>query len=131
MAYIALEYYKTDYVGNDPGDNTELNRYIARASDIIDILTDDNISSIESLTVFQQKCVKKATAAFTEYFVENGDVFSEQASGSESIGSWSQSGASGEKSKMLSKVGLSWLYKSGLVDDSVRVGGHEYWETEE
>ena len=131
MAYIDLDYYKTDYVGNDPDDDTELSRYIARASDMVDILTDNNISDIDDLTTLQQKCVKKATAAFAEYFVENGDVFSEQASGSESIGSWSQSGASGEKPKMLSKVGLSWLYQSGLVDDSVRIGGHEYWETEE
>ena len=125
MAYITLDYYKTDYLGIDPSDDTQLMRYIARATDYVDLLTDQNIVDFDDLEAYQQKAVKKATAAITEYFVENGDVFSESGSSSESIGSWSKSGGSGE-SKTISKVGMAWLSSCGLIDRAVRLTREVY-----
>ena len=122
MAYITLDYYKTDYVGNDPDDDAALLRNIARASDMVDLMTDQAFSDITTLETYQQKCVKKATAAFTEYFIENGDVFNEESTASESIGSWSRS-SGGSGSNMVSKVGIEWLKQSALMNQNIQISG--------
>lgn len=122
MAYITIDYYKSDYLGIDPADDTELKRYITRASDYIDLLTDQAIDDPDDLTTAQQKAVKKATAAITEYFVENPDIMNISGGGSESIGSWSSSGAvsSSGKIKTIGKIGMQWLKSSGLIDRTCR-----------
>lgn len=121
MAYITLDYYKTDYLGIDPADDTELLRYIARATDYIDLLTDQNIV-VEDLTEAELNAVKKATAGIVEYYVENGDVLNNSGAGSESIGAWSSSVGW----KTISKIALQWLKTAGLIDRSCKVSGRIY-----
>lgn len=128
MAYIDLVYYKTTFSGRIDGlTDDEITRFISRASDNIDLITDFAISDFNLLTEYQKNCVKKSTAYFTEFFVENGDVFNEAEGGSESIGSWSSSGGSG-KPQICSEAGMVWIKKSGLINSNVRVGGHLYAE---
>ena len=128
MSYIDLAYYKTDYLGIDPGDDTELTRYIVRASDFVDLLTGNTITDIDDLYTIQIKCIKKATAAFTEFFVVNGDVFSEHSSGSEKIGQWSVSNSAAKK-EIMSSTGIGWISESGLSQTIVDVIGECYCDS--
>jgi hypothetical protein len=90
MPYIDSDYYKTTYLGKDPGDSSELARLIARASDDVDLACRGPVAEGSVLAdVFA--LVKKATAAQVEYYVLNGDGYNEdQTVGGESIGGWSR-----------------------------------------
>ena len=129
MGYITLDYYKTDYLGIDPDDDTELARYIARASDFVDLLTGNRITDLTTYPALIQKCIKKATASFTEYFVVNGDVFSEDQASSEKIGQWSVSSGKAKK-ELLSSTGMSWLATSGLMSNIIDVAGDRVYDTD-
>src|SRR5690554_7948692 len=70
VAYIDAEYYNNTYKGVDAGD--DLDRYIERASDLVDQVTGYNIRDFEALPPFIQEQVKKATAAQVEFYVLHG-----------------------------------------------------------
>lgn len=80
MPYIDLTYYKTTFLGSDPSNDTLLNKAIARASDIIDVLThycmvDDRLKDyvpFDSQPTFVQGQVKKATSALVEHYILQG-----------------------------------------------------------
>lgn len=125
MAYITLDYYKTDYLGVDPGDDTELSRAIARASDDVDMQTMHGIV-LADLTTEQLAMVQKATAAQAEYYVKNGDTYNEGASaGSERIGSYSRGGAASSSggATVFAPRALGYLEQSGLMSRSIRILG--------
>ncbi len=125
MAYITLDYYKTDYLGVDPGDDTELSRAIARASDDVDMQTMHSIV-LADLTAEQLAMVQKATAAQAEFYVQNGDTYNEGASaGSERIGSYSRGGAasSSGSAPVFAPRARGYLEQSGLMSRSIRILG--------
>lgn len=70
MGYITPEYYNNDYKGTDAGN--ELEKYIERASDLIDQVTNYKIKDIESIHEFIQKQVRKAVASQVEFYVMQG-----------------------------------------------------------
>lgn len=126
MSYIDLDYYKTTFVGNDPGDDTELTRYISRASDMIDLYTDFKAQDFDNLETYQQTAIKQATAYQTEYLVENGDVWTESGSAtSEKVGSWSVNKAAGTsgKAQQFSPVAKSYLMQSDLMQNIIGITG--------
>lgn len=116
--HIDLDYYKTTFHGRDPGDDDELERLIDRASDIIDILISPR--EFDGLEGAQLSDAKRAVAYQTEFLVENGDVFSEAAGGSEKVGSWSQSGG-GDGPAVISPMVKAVLSKRGLMYSGAEV----------
>src|SRR5690554_4264947 len=70
VAYIDADYYTNVYKGADAGD--DLDRYIERASDLVDQVTGYKIKDFDSLPQFIQDQVKKATAAQVEFYVMQG-----------------------------------------------------------
>lgn len=125
MAYITLSYYKTDYLGVDPSDDTALTRAIARASDDVDMQTGYGIV-LDDLDAAQLAMVQKATAAQAEFYVQNGDTYNEagQVSG-ERIGSYSRSGgaAASKSQSSLCPRARAYLEQSGLMSRGIRVLG--------
>lgn len=74
MPYIDATYYTDTYMGEPASSTEELNKYIARASDLIDQVTSYRIPCVgfDNLSSFLQDLIKKATAAQVEYYVLNG-----------------------------------------------------------
>ena len=75
MGYITSEYYNQTYQGVDAGD--ELEKYISRASDLIDQMTGYKLKEkpFEEQPQFIREQVKKATATQIEfYIIQGGDV---------------------------------------------------------
>lgn len=131
-AYIDREYYRNTFKGVDFEDNNELDRYIARASDIIDELTREKLfnKSLEDYHEKIQELVKKATAAQVEYYVMNGGP-EQVASGANNVGRV-QIGSfayGSEKSayERVSRETISFLNKSGLMYNGLDVV--EPWQT--
>lgn len=126
MPYITLAYYKTDYLGVDPQDDTALARAIARASDDVDMQTMHGIV-LANLDAAQLALVQKATAAQAEYYVQNGDTYNEAGgSGSERIGSYSRggsSGSSGSRGQSFAPRAMAYLEQSGLMYRGARILG--------
>lgn len=73
MAYIDTDYYKNTYKGVEVPED-DLERYINRASDVIDQITRHVLSGVEfnRLAEFIQTQVKKACAAQVEFYAING-----------------------------------------------------------
>ena len=96
MPYITMEYYKSEYVGAEVTES-ELPRFIQRASDVIDQVTNYAIKDFEKLHPFVQKQVMKATAAQVEFFQLNGgtdiSITGDNATGVQ-IGKFSYGGGS-------------------------------------
>lgn len=125
MAYITLSYYKTDYLGVDPSDDTALTRAIARASDDVDMQTGYGIV-LADLDAAQLAMVQKATAAQAEFYVQNGDTYnSGEQAGSENIGAYGRTvGYQQRKSPVsLCPRARAYLEQSGLMYRGIRVLG--------
>lgn len=125
MGYIDEDYYKDDYKGEDAGDNLE--KYIERASDIIDQLTGYKIDDLEDYPKFIKDLVKKATAAQVEMYAVKGGYTQAETGGtfdSVTIGKFSYS--SGDKSKSsessrFSPAAIGYLQATGLLYAGVGV----------
>ena len=124
MAYITLEYYTDIYRGADAGDDLE--KYIERASDLIDQLTGYKIMDFENLPQFIKDQVMKATAAQVEYYVTQGgdeDVnagntdFARVAIGSfsYSVGGERGTSTSNRDEQRVSPAALAYLEPTGLL----------------
>ena len=126
MAYITPEYYTDEYKGADAGEN--LDRYIRRASDVIDQITGYALhgKNFEQLPQFIQDQVKKATAAQVEFYVVQGGAEEVDAgahdAGQVRVGSFSYGGGSsrggaggrGEPAR-ISPTALGFLEPTGLL----------------
>lgn len=122
MGHITVDYYKTTFLGIDPGDDTVVSRYIERATDIIDLMISPKLYS--ELETAEQEAVQKATAYQTEYFIENGDTFSETPGTGEKVGTWSTSGggsAGKNISRIVSPMVAQVLSRAGLFYMGVEV----------
>ncbi|MFB4164801.1 hypothetical protein ACE1TI_13465 [Alteribacillus sp. JSM 102045] len=138
MGYIDPDYYKNDYKGAEITDTVELERFIERASDVIDQATNFVIvnQDFKSLAQFLQNQVKKATAAQVEFYVMQGgyeDVNAgTQAAGNVSIGAFSYGGSAGEENASkqelrISPATLEHLKPTGLLYQGLDVIHNAYY----
>jgi hypothetical protein len=134
MPYITTSYYKTEYKGIPIEDTQELDRYILRASDVIDKLTAYRIAKgevdLESSHPFIKTQVQKATAAMTEFYVENGYSTNQNFAQSVGIGSFNYSlqTQGGESIDVPNSV-VNHLSPTGLMYAGINVsGGGVYYE---
>jgi len=133
VAYIDAEYYNNTYKGVDAGD--ELDRYIERASDLVDQVTGYKIADLSALHPRIQELVKKATAAQVEFYVLNGgpegvDGSTDGSFSQVSIGAFQyQSGRinqqipAGKQEHRVAPAALAYLEPTGLLYQGVRVYG--------
>lgn len=130
MPYIDKDYYENDYKGMPITDNSIFDRYVRRASETIDSVTNYKLNSVgfESLAPFIQEQVKKATAAQIEYLLVSGQGAAMGAGGfgQVSVGNFSygdKPGATSENryEKMTSGAVLSYLEPTGLLYQGVGV----------
>jgi hypothetical protein len=88
VSYADSDYYENTYKGNKIPE-ADLDSYLQKASDDIDILTYNRIESyyggFTGLSVFQQNVVKKATCYQADYLYEAGDAIELNSVGSFSI----------------------------------------------
>lgn len=136
MPYITPEYYIDEYKGADAGE--DLDRYIQRASDMIDQVTNYALYGVEfeRLAQFIQDQVKKATAAQVEFYVVQGgseevDAGTHDAGqvrvGSFSYGGSSRSGASSQVgTSRISPTALGFLEPTGLLYRGIGVVDSAY-----
>lgn len=133
VAYIDAEYYNNTYKGVDAGD--DLDRYIERASDLVDQVTGYKIADLAVLHPRIQELVKKATAAQVEFYVLNGgpegvDGSTDGSFSQVSIGAFQyQSGRinqqipAGKQEHRVAPAALAYLEPTGLLYRGVRVYG--------
>ncbi|WP_313627582.1 hypothetical protein [Enterococcus italicus] len=129
--YADEVFYKDDYEGT-PFEAGNFSRLSKRASDIIDALTDYQVSKIglDKFSEHVQLLIKKACCAQVEYYQIEGiqsDISgTTQSGGSLSIGGFSYSGGMQSTSKQANRVApacLSYLEATGLLRKrSVRIG---------
>ncbi|KIN42421.1 head-tail connector protein [Bacillus subtilis] len=137
MPYITPEYYNDVYIGAAAPDSADLERYIERASDIIDQVTNFQLygKDINSLPPLFRDLIMKAAAAQVEFYVMKGGDAAVNAGtddmNSVSVGSFSYStgggsssnGSSGTQSARVSPSVLSFLAPTGLLYRGVSVHG--------
>ena len=132
MAYIDAIYYRDVFKGADAGE--ELERYIERASDLVDQITNYKIRDFEALPPFIQEQVKKATAAQVEFYVlqggpegvdSNDGNFSQVAIGSfeYQTGGMGQQIPAGKQEHRVSPATLAYLEPTGLLYRGVGIYG--------
>ncbi|MER2057247.1 MAG: hypothetical protein ABTA16_00405 [Niallia sp.] len=131
MSYITVEYYRSDYIGEEVTDDLTLQKYINRASDLIDTLTKYRIAMVglDKLPAFVQTQVMKATAAQAEYYAlhesTNIGVYDDDAS-SASIGSFNYSKGNKtltRKQEMINPKTTTYLEPTGLMYAGIDVHG--------
>lgn len=136
MAYITPDYYKNDYIGAPAPSDEDLNRYIKRASDIIDEVTSYRLygNKFDKMPDIIKDIVSKATAAQVEFYVVKAGTAEVNAGSSSmdsvSVGSFSYSGGSGGSERnsvrnagRISPTALSLLSETGLLYRGVFVRG--------
>ncbi|MGM0816044.1 MAG: hypothetical protein ACQEUO_11000 [Bacillota bacterium] len=136
MTYITPDYYNNDYMGAPAPTDKDLNRYIKRASDVIDQVTGYKLygDKFDKLPDVIKDIVRKATAAQVEFYVvKGGDAAlnaGENSMDSVSVGSFSYSGGSGGSDGdsgrnfgRISPSALSFLSQTGLLYRGVFVRG--------
>jgi len=120
MSYATLEYYKTTYQGATDTD-ANITKYLARASDDIDIASGLSFTFADLDTVYQT-LVQKATCAQAENYVINGDGLGDIASlsiGSFSVSNNKSQGGSVQRPVLASRA-VQFLALTGLMNRSVR-----------
>lgn len=132
MAYITKEYYDNEYKGLPIQDEEAFARLAARASDIVDMLTNFNLLGIEltKWPVLIQGQIKKATAAQVEYLFTNGESKAMGAGehGQVSVGNFSYGDKAGKEAlsreeQMTSAAVINHLSPTGLLYTGVDVYG--------
>lgn len=139
MPYITPDYYKNVYKGAQAPSDTDLERYIERASDVIDEVTEYKLygGKFEALPDgFVKDLVRKATAAQVEFYVIKGgdaavNAGEDSGMNSVSVGSFSYSkgassnsgGSSSRDAGRISPAALSILTETGLLYRGVFVRG--------
>ncbi|GGE47673.1 hypothetical protein GCM10011391_28060 [Pullulanibacillus camelliae] len=133
MGYITPEYYKTEYMGEDAG--SQIEKYIERASDIIDQVTNYILQGMEfdRFAEFIQTQVKKACASQVEFYVINDGDSGLNAGEDYSnfrIGSFDYSKGGASKNKQADRVSPAvWTYlePTGLLYRGIGVVQDAYY----
>lgn len=133
MPYIDADYYNNVYMGEPAANVDDLNKYMTRASDFIDMLTGYRIpcEGFDNLSAFVQDLIKKATAAQVEYYVLKGGTADLDAGtsgdyNSVTVGSFSYSRGSGSNNRDIDRVSpttLDYLKNTGLLYQGITVAG--------
>ncbi|MCT8138640.1 hypothetical protein H1D32_13350 [Anaerobacillus sp. CMMVII] len=128
--YIDNEYYRSEYMGVEIDDNNQLLRYIKRASDIIDQVTNYKIKDFNELHPFIQEQVKKATAAQVEFFeLEGGPEMATIGNtlNNVSLGKFSYGKgtvpSNNQNSNIISTTVINYLKPTGLLYSGVATVG--------
>jgi len=122
MPYITKVYYRSTYNGVAVASDTDLDRLIARASEDIDAITNDNIvlNGYDNYTTYIKNKIMLACAKQVELYAYSGYESSTFAnSGSLSIGNFSTSNVNTKASEKYSKEAISLLASVGLIQRGV------------
>ncbi|WP_017379743.1 hypothetical protein [Paenisporosarcina sp. TG-14] len=129
MPYITLEYYNDTYHGT-PIDADEIDRFIGRASDVVDMVTNYKITDFDALHPRIQELIKKATAAQVEFFEVAGGIdeivaesLNNASIGKFSYGNKASSGNLSRTQAAISPLVIQFLSHTGLLNRSVSVYG--------
>lgn len=137
MGYITPEYYNNTYKGANAG--VELEKYIERATDLIDQVTGYEIKDFDSLPDFIKNQVEKATAAQVEFYVMQGGDAALNAGANDlktvGIGSFNynvgspdgQGGVGSKDSQRVSPSTLSFLKPTGLLYSGLDVSHNVFY----
>ncbi|GAA5417925.1 hypothetical protein Pryu01_03003 [Paraliobacillus ryukyuensis] len=135
MPYIDYTYYTDEFQGEEVDEQT-FNKYVRRASDLIDQVTNYVIAKyqFENLAAFIQDQVKKATAAQIEFYVVKGnpaELDAGEGVSNVSIGSFSyQEGNNNQSSKQANRISpnaLEYLRTTGLLYRGLDVVHRAYY----
>mgnify|MGYP002855578470 FL=1 len=110
--YADVDFYRNTYYGSDASD-TELKKWLSRASDDIDIATLHRIGNLSDFPEDVQTAIKKAACAQTENYIEAGSGIDGLAS--LSVGSFSVSASDGGKRAVLCTRATQYLAQTGLL----------------
>lgn len=129
---IDVDYYRNEFYGESEEDDGTLQRYIRKASDVIQQITAGNVGDdVSDLPSFTQKQVKKATAAQAEYYVLNGttdvgvteDDYDSMGIGDFNFAKRAGSGNMSREEKRISSDALAHLAYTGLLYNGVDAHG--------
>jgi hypothetical protein len=133
MPYIDADYYNNVYMGESAASADDLNKYISRASDLIDMLTGYQIQckGFDNLPSLVQDLIKNATAAQVEYYILKGGTAELNAGtsgdyNSVTVGSFSYSRGSSSNNRDIDRVSpttLDYLKNTGLLYQGITVAG--------
>ena len=125
MSYADLDYYKNTYLGEDPGDDTELQKWLNRATDDIDIAYGGSFDEDDYHST-QWAALQNACSAQAEFYVMNGDTYNTDGIvQSASVGKFSYSGNATGGSSLFCKRARAYMMRSGVGRRSVTVRGRE------
>lgn len=113
--YATLSYYRTTYLGQAVSDDTTLTRLLTRASDDMDIACMGRIDT-DDMNSVALDYLMKATCAQAESYAQEGTA---DATGSVSLGSFSQSGKDGAAPGGLCKRASRNLMLTGLMNRAI------------
>jgi hypothetical protein len=113
--FITVDYYKDEYFGTDDSD-ANITKAITRASDDINAMCNWQIDDITNYTGIQLDLLKKATAAQTEWYINNGDAYNYSEMEDVSIGKFSYTGKikGSSKNTLCSRADM-YLAQTGLM----------------
>ena len=123
MSYADLDFYKNTYFGEDPGDDTAINKALSRASDAIDAVCNGPIDTSE---IYERQVtdLKKANCAQAEFYILNGEPFNDVEGQNVKIGNFSYSGqSSAGDAGMISERANMYLAMSGLYQGGLPSAG--------
>ena len=131
MPYITADYYSDVYIGVVVSES-DLPRYIKRASSVIDQVTNYAIKDLETLHPFVQKQVMEATAAQVEFYQLHGGtdiaITGDDVTGVQ-VGKFSYGGGSrasgGDNSAIASNL-IDYLVPTGLLYSGIKVVDSAY-----
>lgn len=133
MPYIDSDYYLNTYFGTDPGDTAILNKAIARASDVVDILTHYALADtqdeeylrdgpLNTRRQFIQDQIKKATAAQVEHYILYGGYDAVQQALQQSSAMVGGFRYDGEKVPEVPEKVFALLSTTGLLHTEIHSG---------
>lgn len=132
MAYISKDYYDNEYKGTPIQDGGTFDRLAARATDIVDMLTNHYLlgTELSKWPELIQGQIMKATAAQVEYLLTNGESKALGAGeyGQVSAGNFSYGDKAGKESLsreelMTSAAVINHIRPTGLLYTGVDVYG--------
>ena len=113
--YADINFYKEEYLGEDPQDDVLLNKLLSRASDDVDYYAPE--LEVSELSAKDLELLKKATCAQAEFYVLNGEEYNNSDTDSATIGKFSYGGAKAQKTSNndMCPRALKYLTHTGLL----------------
>jgi hypothetical protein len=125
MSYADLTYYKDTYLGNDPGTDAVITKYLQRATEDIDMYCNGPFTE-SNYPAAEWTILKNANCAQAEWYIQNGETYNTPLGGSESIGDYSYSASSNSPSgSVMASRALWFLGTSVFLNRNIRT--RRYW----